>query len=352
MNYAIILAGGSGTRFWPLSREHEPKQFLNLCSDRSLFEETVHRISRIIKKENIFIATNKKYRKRIRGLVRRLRIPENNVLFEPQGKNTLAPIGLLSKHILEKDASAIILALPSDAFIKKESAFLKNLKQAGEIAHAGYIVTLGIPPAMPETGYGYIKVGRKLKLKAAKIKAFKAERFTEKPSIGLAKQLVKDKRYFWNAGIFVFRPQDLLVEMKRFSPLNYKLVSSIRDKKSLNANWPRLKSVSIDYGIMEKTKKAALVPAEFFWTDFGSWLAIDTYSRKDKSGNVLKGNCLNIGSRNIFAWSGKQLLVALGLKDIIIVNAKDALLVCAKERSQDVRQVVKLLKQKRLNRQI
>lgn len=351
MKHAIILAGGIGSRFWPISKETEPKQFLNIYSNKGMLEETIQRIRPLIKKENIYIAANKKHYQRINTYLRKFDIPLKNALFEPESKNTLAPIGLLSKRISEADPGAICLVLPSDHLAKNSNTFLKCLKGAINAAHENCIVTLGIRPSRPETGYGYIKVSAKLKTKSAK-QIFKVERFIEKPELNKAKKFIKDKRYYWNSGIFIFKPRVMLEEIKRFKPDIYKLIMRLKGKKYFNRLWSKFPSVSVDYAIMEKTKKKVLLPADYGWVDLGSWQTVEEILKHDKDGNIFKGkgNFINIGSRNTIVWSDEGVVATLGLQNIIIVNTKDALLVTAKDKTQDVKKVVQLLKEKNLRK--
>jgi len=346
MNYAIILAGGIGSRFWPLSRESQPKQFLGLFSEKSMLEQTILRVSSLIDKKNIYIATNKAYRNKITNFSKKLGISFQNILFEAESKNTLAPIGVLTHKIYDKDKEAVVIVLPSDHYIKNESRFIKILAQAISVAKKGLIVTLGIIPDKPETGYGYIKINSK---------TYKVDRFIEKPALAKAKRFIKDKSYFWNSGMFVFRADIMLQEMKKFSPRNYGIINKIKENKSLNKLWKRFSSLSIDYAIMEKTHKMALVPADFGWSDLGSWQAIESLpagqaglTKDDKNGNMSKGCCVDIGSKNTLAWSSGRILATIGLNNIIVVETKDALLVCAKEKAQEIKSVVRILKQRHL----
>lgn len=340
MNYAIILAGGKGERFWPLSRETEPKQFLNVCSIRPLIEETIYRISPLIKKDNIYIATGKIHNKKIKGCLRKINIPSGNILFEPNGKNTFAPIAVLSSDINDLDPEAVIAVFPSDHFIKDNDKFCRLLSKGIKIARNGYIVSLGIPPKSPETGYGYMKA-------KSKIKGFYSiEKFIEKPDLARAKSFIRDKRYYWNGGIFIFKPQVILGEIKKFMPYVYKILMQMKNKEGFSRLWHKLPSISIDYAIMEKTGKMALLPADCGWTDLGSWEAVGEIAKKDKYGNVFRGKHIDIGSKNTLVWSDKRLIATLGLDNAIIVDTQDALLVCRKDMSQDVKKIVQLLKQK------
>jgi len=357
MNYTVILAGGSGTRFWPLSRHDEPKQFLNICSDKPMIELAINRIRRLIPKNNIYIATNKIYHKKIEGCLKGLDIRRQNIFFEPQARNTFAPIGTLSNILYKQDKDAVILVLPCDHFIKNEKRFTKILNKSINLAKKGHIVTIGIAPDRPETGYGYIKISSKLPAcprgrKTKNSNIYKVDRFIEKPNLQKAKKMIKDKRFYWNGGIFIFRADTMLKEIKKFLPSDYRIIAQMKNKLALNKLWPRLTSISIDYAIMEKTKRLALITADFGWMDLGSWQAIEYFAKKDRSGNIFMGNCIDIGSSNTLAWSDKRLLATLGLNNIIIVDTKDAILVCSKDRTQEVKKIVQILKQKNLIKQI
>ncbi len=346
MNYAIILAGGTGKRFWPLSRELEPKQFLNVCSTKSMLEESINRISPLIRKRNIYIAAGKIYNKKIRKLLKKTNIPSGNILSEPESKNTFAPIAVLSRNISNLDSDAVIVVLPSDHFIKLKDKFLELLSRGIEIARKGYIVTLGIPPSRPETGYGYIKIKSKIN------DFYLIEKFIEKPDLNMARKFIRDKRYYWNGGIFIFSPSSILEETKKFMPAAYNSVMLMKNKESFNRIWHKLPSVSVDYAIMEKTMRMALLPANCGWTDLGSWEAIAEIAKKDKNGNIFRGKNIDIGSKNTLVWSDKRLVTTLGLENIIIVDTKDALLVCRRDISQLVKKVVELLKQNNFKGQI
>jgi len=350
MVYAIILAGGIGSRFWPLSRSEEPKQFLDLYSGRSMLEETISRISRLINKENIYIATNKMHHQKINHCIESRGMSSRNILFEPEGRNTLAPIGVLAKQISDSDPAAIIVVLPCDHFIKEHDKFLNLLRKAIGVATKGYIVTLGVTPKRPETGYGYIRV--KLKGKSEKEKVYEVDRFIEKPDLKKAKKFLNDKRYYWNNGIFIFRADVMLGEIRKITPEVYKIIMKIKSENNLKNSWAKLPSISIDYAIMQRTKVAALIPADYGWMDLGSWLAIQEVLKKDKDGNIVKGKCISIDNKNTMVWSDNRLVAALGLEDIVIVNTRDALLVCKKDRTQDVRRIAQLLKKKNYKKQI
>ncbi|MDD5165815.1 MAG: mannose-1-phosphate guanylyltransferase [Candidatus Omnitrophica bacterium] len=351
MNYAIILAGGTGTRFWPLSRQMEPKQFLNVCSRKPMIEETIQRLDRLVKRDNIYLATNKAHEQKIKGCMKLLKLPFKNIFFEPQGRNTLAPIGFLSSRINALDKEAVVVVLPCDHIVKQSRIFLNLLKKGIDIAGQGYIVTLGIPPTRPETGYGYIKTGAKSKGQNEGV-FYKVDKYIEKPNLLKAKKLIRDKRYYWNSGIFIFKPQVMLEEIRKFQPGTYEIIKKIKSGGAIKKLWSKLLNISVDYGIMEKTKKMALLPAHYGWKDIGSWQAVEETLKKDKNGNILVGNCISLESKNNLVWSDNRLVATLGLEDLIIVNTSDALLVCAKNKAQEVKKIVQILKQKNIKGQI
>ncbi|MFH1888582.1 MAG: sugar phosphate nucleotidyltransferase [Candidatus Omnitrophota bacterium] len=340
MNYAIILAGGTGTRFWPLSRQMEPKQFLNVFSSKSMMEETIGRIVPLIKKKNIHIASGRAYGRKVIKLTKDLRVPARNILLEPRAKNTFAPIAVLSRLIDLLDPEAVVIVLPSDHFVKDGRGFRRLLNEGIKIARKGYIVSLGVPPLRPETGYGYIKRGSRSG------NFYRIEEFIEKPDLKRAKRFSRDKKYYWNSGVFIFRPQALLEEIKRLLPGVYKDLLEIKNNRDSARLWQRLPSISIDYAIMEKSARMALLPADCGWTDLGSWEALGEIAKKDKNGNVFRGKVIDIGSRSTMALSDKRLIATVGLNDIIIVDTHDALLVCRKDMSQDIRKIVGILKGK------
>ena len=353
MRYAIILAGGTGSRFWPLSSPLEPKQFLKVCSNKTMLGQTIERVSPLIKRNNIYLACGKIYGQKIKSCLIDFKIPGGNIFLEPQGRNTLAPIAFLSKRIHQTDPEAIIAVFPCDHFIKDCAGLLELLKEAMDAARDGRIITFGVVPRRPETGYGYIKVKMGIGHRAEGIggrkqKIYDVERFTEKPDLAKAKRFRRDKRYYWNSGIFIFKAKTMLEETRRLAPEVYNILTKISGKNDVNRFWPKLPSLSMDYAIMEKTKNIALLPLDCGWVDLGSWQAIGEIIKKDKRGNVFKGNCIDMGSKNTVVWSeGPSLLATLGLEDIIVVNTNGALLVCAKSKAQEVKKIAQALGKKR-----
>jgi mannose-1-phosphate guanylyltransferase len=354
LNYTIILAGGIGSRFWPLSTDAKPKQFLSLCSNQPLLVQSIKRVSSLTDKTNTYIATNKIYKTLALNCLKKLHIPKSNFLFEQDRKNTLAPIGVLANIIFTKDKKAVIAVFPSDHFIKNEREFLRVLKKAIESAKRGNIVTLGIIPPRPETGFGYIKIRSQRhnvttsQAKTQKTKIYKVERFIEKPDLKTAEKLVRNKKYYCNAGIFVFKAQTLLEEIKRIQPGVSKILSNIKDRKDLDRLWKKFPAVSIDYAIMEKSNKLKLIPLNCGWSDLGSWQAIEEIRGKDKNGNIFICKNVDLGSKDTLVWSDYRLVATLGLKGLIIVDTKDALLVCSKDKAQEVKKIVEILKSKKM----
>ena len=346
MKYAVILSGGVGSRFWPLSRQKEPKQFLKIVSKKSLIEETIDRIKPLIGLKNIYIAASSIHSDKMKESLKKSGLSLNNVIFEPEGKNTLAPIACLSERIVRSDPEAVIVVLPCDHFVKEKAKFLELVKKGIRIAQQGYIVTLGVPPTRPETGYGYIKINSRHRDFCTVAK------FTEKPDLRRARDFLKDKRYYWNAGIFIFRADVMVGEISRYAKAAYRIINEIHGRRSLARLWRKFPSISIDYAVMEHSTKIALLPAECGWTDLGSWQSLAEVMVKDKAGNIFNGRCVDMGSTNTFVWSKQRLVSTLGIDNIFIIDTKDALLVFRADKSQEIKQMVELLKQKRLYKQI
>ncbi|MDP2941122.1 MAG: sugar phosphate nucleotidyltransferase [Candidatus Omnitrophota bacterium] len=345
MNYAIILAGGVGSRFWPLSRSSAPKQFLRVCSDRTMLAEAIQRVSGPVKKEHIYVAASYRHNRQIKKCLRGLRVPAGNIFLEPSGKNTFGPIAALTARISCLDPQAVIMAIPSDHFVRDIPGFKKLLDSGIQAAKDGHIVTLGARPVRPETGYGYIKTGSRVKGQGSRV--YRVEKFIEKPGLKLARKLCRGKNWFWNAGNFIFQARTMLGEIKKFMPLTYELISKIKSNKDILNAWVNLPDISVDYAIMEKTKKLALLPCGCGWSDLGSWKSMEEIHKKDKAGNIFKcGKHLDIGSRDTIIFSGKRFIATIGLDNLIVVDSGDALLICAKDKSQEVKKLVQALKEK------
>ncbi len=340
MNYAVILAGGVGSRFWPFSRELEPKQFMKVIGEESLLQATVRRIEGLIDCRRIYIVTNSVYFYEAKAQVAAFGIPDANIILEPQGKNTAPAIGLCARLIGAMDKDASLLVLPADHYIKDAGRLRKTLKKAFDCAEKGFLVTIGIRPDAPSTGYGYIKTTKDTG------KGFLGvEKFLEKPGLSAAKRYIKDRNYFWNSGMFAWKASVFLDELKKYLPKLYADLNRIASAGDIGRIWPRIQPISVDYGVMEHSKKIALVPAFFYWTDLGSWEALAGISPKDAEGNVCGGDTINVDSRGVCVFSrGNRLVSTIGVSNMVIADTPDALLVCSRDRAQDVKKLVDNLK--------
>ena len=310
-----------------------------------MIEDTVARIGYLIKRKNIHIASGRAYGENIKECLKGLNIPYGNIFLEPESKSTFAPIAALSGLIANSEAGdPVMVVLPSDHFIKDAVKFRRLLKRGRAAAKKGYIVSLGVTPVRPETGYGYMKKGKKEGY------IYRVAQFIEKPGPDRARKLIRDGGYYWNSGIFIFSARSMLDEIRKSMPGAYGVIKRIKSKKDMPRLWSKLPSISLDYAIMEKSRNMALLPLDCGWVDVGSWEALGEISGKDNKGNLFRGDVIDIGSSGTMVWPGKRMIATVGLKDIIIVDTPDALLVCRKDKSQDVRGIVGILKKKNLKR--
>lgn len=339
MVYAVILAGGVGSRFWPFSRELEPKQFMKLIGNSSLLQTTIGRIKPLIKPSNILIVTNNTYFYEVKSQIAKFGIPDSNIILEPQGKNTAPAIGLCARLISLIDKNAVLLVLPSDHFIKDTDKFEKTIKNAIKCAKQNFLVTIGIKPINPSTSYGYIKVAKK------NSEYFTVDSFLEKPLLIKAKKYFKDKSFFWNSGMFIGKASTFLDEIRKYLPELSNSLGMIASVKDIGKVWPKIEAISVDYGIMEKSQRIALIPADFYWTDLGSWDALADIFPKDKKGNISSPDILNLDSTGVSIFNrGQRLISTIGLKDVIIADTPDALLVCDSKKTQEVKKIVSMIK--------
>lgn len=349
--YAVIMAGGAGTRFWPLSRESSPKQMLKIIGEDTMIRQTIKRLHGFVPYGNVSIVTSENLAFDLRFHLEELKKGKKHlkIIAEPFGRNTAAAIGLAAVCLEKIDPDSAMVVLPADHSICNEKAFIKTLKKAAECAEGGYLVTLGIKPTKPETGYGYIKAGTRCKGQDAR----KVEKFTEKPDIKTAQRYLADGNYLWNSGIFVWKVSVILDEIKRYMPSLYKgllkiekAIGTEKEKKAVEDVYSKLESISIDYGVLEKSKNVMVVPADFGWSDVGSWAVLDEVLTHDANGNIIKGNVINIESNDSLVFGSDRLVATVGLKDMIVVDTSDATLVCPKDKAQDVRKVVDELKKR------
>lgn len=344
---ALIMAGGRGERFWPKSRKSLPKQFLSLTDDgKTMIQLTVERIRSLVELEDIYISTNAGYKHLV--LEQLPGIPEENILCEPVGRNTAPCIGLGAVHIAKKYEDAVMMVLPSDHLIKYTKMFKNTLENACAIAEKGEnLVTIGITPDYPETGYGYIKFDPD----KSDGQAFEVDRFVEKPSLEVAKEYLETEEYLWNSGMFAWKVSTILENMKKFLPKIYEGLIEIQNaigteeyEQKLNKIFHDFQSESIDYGIMEKASNIYILPGTFGWDDVGSWLAVGRIRKSNEQGNVVRGNIITIDSENNIIEGTEKLIAVVGAKDLVIVDTEDAMLICDKDSTNKIKKVLENLK--------
>jgi mannose-1-phosphate guanylyltransferase len=334
--HAIILAGGSGTRFWPLSRAKKPKQFLALVTGKALIAETFLRAEPLVTAARIWVVCGQAHEEGVRDLLPSL--PSAHVLVEPAARNTAPAIGLACVRALAEDPDAILAVLPSDHHIQAPDAFRGALAKAARAAAAGDLVTIGIKPTRAETGYGYLKRGG-----AISDGVFRVEAFVEKPDAQTAQKYLQDAAYSWNAGIFVFKASAMLDAIRRHLPALYEVLQKIAAGDA--QAFLHAPSISIDYGVMEKEERIALVPGDFGWSDVGSFAALPEVRKLDERGNAISGDAIVVDCDGCVVLSeGQRLVAAVGVRDLCIIDSGDALLVVPRDRAQDVRAVVDELK--------
>ena len=339
--YGIILAGGSGSRLWPLSRELYPKQLLKLDGDKSLLQETFMRLNSLIPAEKIISVTNIKHANDVKFQLSQIS-KDAKIISEPMAKNTAPAIACTLEYIRQNSSEdEIVIIVPSDSLIKRTEAFINTLKSGMEAAEKGYIVTFGIKPSYPETGYGYIKAGEKF------AGCLKVEKFVEKPDREKAVQYLADGSYYWNGGMFMAKVSVLLEEFKNHATDIYNNLSLLDFSQSSNIKYgvyENMPSVSIDYAVMEKSGKIAITELLSDWSDVGSWQALYDISEKDKNNNYLVGNVIAENVKNSMIYADKKLVTATDLENVIIVETEDAVMACKKDASQNVKKIYEKLK--------
>jgi mannose-1-phosphate guanylyltransferase len=344
----LIMAGGQGERFWPQSRKDLPKQFLPLtCNDRTMIQLTVDRMQSIVNPKNIFIVTNEVYKELIKLQVPT--VPDENILYEPIGKNTAPSIGLGAVHIAKKYGDAVMMVLPCDHLIRSEKIFRSAMKEVCNVAEkTEALITIGITPDHPETGYGYINFAAD----SFDGKSYKVKQFVEKPDLETAKKYIASDEYMWNSGMFAWKVSVILDSMKKFLPDNYKhlvriqnSIGTAKEAAVLKKEFSAMDSESIDYGILERSENIRIVPGAFGWDDVGSWLSVGRLRECDENGNVISGDVIEIGSNDCIIRADKKLIAAVGLKNLVIVDSGDAILICSKDSTAEIKNVLKILKE-------
>jgi mannose-1-phosphate guanylyltransferase len=339
--YVLIMAGGGGTRLWPASRRRRPKQFLPLLpGGRTLLGATVERLAPIAPPERTLVVTAASQV----GDVERTApsVPRANIVIEPEARNTAACIGLGAVEVMRRDPDALIAVVPSDQYVARPKPYAESLARALTACEDGRVVTVGIRPTGPETGFGYIELG------AESAGAFLVERFVEKPDRATAERYVASEKYLWNSGMFFFRAARILELIRRELPALGAILDEVAaDASRAAARYPAAPSISIDYGVMERLGRGevAVVPGDFGWSDVGSWAALDGLGAPDANGNVALGDTVTVDAHANLLYAGDgRLVAAVGVRDLVIVASDDAVLVLPRERAQDVREIVEALK--------
>src|ERR1035437_734215 len=344
--YAVIMAGGIGSRFWPRSKEKSHTQLLRIFGENTMIQDTVDRLKGLVENENIYVITNKAQKPEIVAQLNH--IPHKNIIEEPFGRNTATCIGLASVIIEKKDKDAVTLILPADHIIKSKDIFHSTLKNAAEFAYESKgLVTIGVPPTRPETGYGYIQIDDK----SVADNIFKVLTFAEKPNYATAVRFIESGDFMWNSGMFIWRADVILKEVKKYLPDLFEGLETIRKdlgnpdyEKTLFNVYGKLRSISIDYGIMEKSKQVFLIKGEFSWSDVGSWEEVYQLTEKNNEGNALNGNIYEERTIDSYIYSPDKFTAVIGVENLVIINTEDALLICRRDQCQDVKKIVDPLK--------
>jgi mannose-1-phosphate guanylyltransferase len=345
--YAVIMAGGIGTRLWPLSRRDTPKQSLKLVGERTMFQNAVDRVLPLFGPDHIRVVTGAG---QAESLARQApELPRANFVIEPEGRGTAPCIGLVAIHLRQHDSSATIAVLTADQVIQDAEQFRRVLAATEKVARMGWLVTLGITPTSPSTGYGYIEQGERLETVEG-YDVFRVSRFTEKPDRDKAIQMVASGRYSWNSGMFIWQVDRILEEFRRQMPDLYDQLENIgaamgtsQYEAKLRAVWAQVKKETIDYGVMEGANDVAVVPVDIGWSDVGSWTSLGDLLPRDQDGNAIVGPHMGIDTRDTLVFGSTRLIATIGLEGMIIVDTEDALLVCPRGHEQGVREIVRQL---------
>ncbi|HUJ79578.1 MAG TPA: mannose-1-phosphate guanylyltransferase, partial [Nitrospiria bacterium] len=344
--FAVVLAGGEGNRFWPLSRRTAPKQFLRIAGHRTLLQQTLDRVSPPLPPERVMIVTNRTYRDDVAWQLRDTYRRSKNVhlLLEPSQRNTAPALAMAAISLIRKDPDSIMLVLPSDHAISPVSALWGTIRRALPLAAAGELVTFGIVPTEPTSAYGYIKRGA-----AVDRQGYRIDRFIEKPSQRVARRLLREGGFFWNSGLFLWRAAAFLEELRRHARgFLVPLAAMERSRASADVEraFRRMPELSVDYAVMERTARSVVVPARFRWSDLGSLTALAELVPRDRARNSIAGEVIALDTSDSILYGGRRLLAAIGLRDMVVVDTPDSLLVCPKDRAQQVKAIVGELKRR------
>ena len=364
---AVLLAGGRGTRFWPRSRLRTPKQLLNIVGRETMLRETMARLDPVIPPRNVWAVTNASQASNVRDQLRG--VTASHILAEPVGRNTAAAIGLAAIHLAREYDDALMAVLPADSYIADARRYRMLIRAALDLARVpGNLVVLGVLPSRPETGYGYIERGAAVG-RTRGVTAYAVRRFTEKPELIVARKYVTSGKYFWNAGMFFWRVSTFLENLRRFLPATYDALTKVEKTigtrsyaSVLRRIYPRLENISVDYAIMESAARSVrkegvaagaarvfVIPAKVGWSDIGSWAAVYELLASKPGANVSAGPLFTFDANGNYFWSPKKFVTAIGVHNLVVVETDDALLLCPRDRSQEVAKIVKWLEAKRLS---
>ena len=343
--FGIIMAGGGGTRFWPLSRLKRPKQLLNLSGKSEMINETAERLKKVLPKENLFVYTARVQKKKVIETSAGRIFPEN-VIAEPCAKNTAACIAYAAVKIVKEHGDGVMIVSPSDAYIKNEDEYARILGKAATAAEkSDSLITVGIKPTFPATGYGYIKAGE------TEGEFKRVERFVEKPDLITAEKYVADGGYLWNSGVFIWKASAILKEFEKYLPdiyaefkNVYSALNTPKESKAANAAYSKIRSVSIDYGIMEKAENVFVAVGDFGWNDVGSWDMMPVLNKTDENNNVVVGDVIAVNVKNSIAYSSGRTVALVDVDNLVVVETADAVLVCPKNKAQNVKKIVEEIK--------
>jgi mannose-1-phosphate guanylyltransferase len=356
--FATILAGGGGTRFWPLSRQEMPKQLLNISGNDIMLNDTIGRFEGIIPLENTVVVTNQSQAELLKEKMHSSVLSEN-ILVEPVARNTAASILYAALFIEKQHGDSVMVVLPSDHYITDDEKFKKTLDEACTVAmESDRIVTIGIKPTFASTGYGYISY-ENLPMMTSPCAVYDVAEFVEKPNLQKAQSYLASGNFLWNSGIFIWKTSVIIENFKRYLPRLYKTLLPLsvylgteREEEMIQAIYPTLQNISIDYGILERCDEVVVIAGDFGWNDIGSWDALGAIFPPDEVGNIVKANHLGIQTKNSIVYGNGRLITTIGVEGLIIADTEDALLICPKDQAQSVKEMVELLKEKGMKQYI